>query len=162
MSFKINDAGSYDSAIPTASAFHVLALRESQVFRGRSLIVSSQYHKMASEKQQYQSVPSSESFVSDDDDQSVTSSQSHERNTRARRVLWSIAQVTVVLVVIVQSIVIGLLGRSIPNSCQSARRSSNPALREHCLTFAIRRHATTPHRTSNHLPTFEIRIFRRR
>ncbi|OAL01129.1 hypothetical protein IQ06DRAFT_248016 [Phaeosphaeriaceae sp. SRC1lsM3a] len=75
---------------------------------------------MASEKQQYQSVPSSESFVSDDDDQSVTSSQSHERNTRARRVLWSIAQVTVVLVVIVQSIVIGLLGRSIPNSCQSA------------------------------------------
>ncbi|KAH7410096.1 hypothetical protein DE146DRAFT_732918 [Phaeosphaeria sp. MPI-PUGE-AT-0046c] len=75
---------------------------------------------MSCEKLLYQSVPSSYSFVGNDEDHSETLHQSHERKTRARRVLWCIAQAAVVLVVIVQSIAIGYMSRGTQSSCQSA------------------------------------------
>lgn len=81
---------------------------------------------MNSEKQLYQSVSSSDSFASDDEEQSHSSGPSDGHYTRVRKVLWYIAQVALVIVIIGQAVAIVLLGRRTQSSCRSARKSFHP------------------------------------
>lgn len=78
---------------------------------------------MNSEKQLYQSVPSSDSFRSDHEDQSECPAPSRGYYTTARGALWSIAQIALVLVIIGQTVAIVILSRTSQSSCQSARES---------------------------------------
>jgi hypothetical protein len=87
---------------------------------------------MSFEKGLYRSVPTAAS-MSNQDDQSETLLLNDTHHSRTRGILWYIAQAALVMIIVVQSVVIVVLSRTVDSSCRSVRKFSTTLCSKHCL-----------------------------